>query len=145
VASFIPSEKPGPPGGLGSWILVLPGAATPFTVDLYPVPVGDECDHRYESPGHDPSDRLRHLIQVRDGTCSFPTCSRHAPETDFEHAVAYEQGGRTCGCNCHSCSRTCHQVKQRPGWSVTEVKPGWLQWTTPSGRVYTKGPWKYPA
>jgi hypothetical protein len=143
AASLTPRSKPGPPGGFGSWILVLPGAATSFTVDLYPVPVG-ECDHRYESPGHDPSDRLRHLVQVRDGTCSFPTCSRHARETDFEHAVAYEQGGRTCGCNCHSCSRTCHQVKQRPGWSVTEVRPGWHQWTTPSGRIYAKGPWKYP-
>jgi len=123
---------------------MLPGSATPFTVDLYPVPVG-ECDHRHESPGHDPSDRLRHLIQVRDGTCSFPACSRQARETDFEHAVPYEQGGRTCGCNCHSCSRTCHQVKQRPGWSVTEVRPGYHQWETPSGRTYTKGPWKYPA
>jgi hypothetical protein len=143
-ATFTPSGKPGPPGGYGSWLLTLPGAATRFTVDLYPVPVG-ECDHRYESSGHDPSDRLRHLTQVRDGTCSFPGCSRQARESDFEHAVPYEQGGRTCGCNCHSCSRTCHQVKQQPGWSVTEVRPGWHQWTTPSGRTYIKGPWKYPA
>ena len=36
MASFIPSEKPGPPGGLGSWILVLPGAATPSVAWLSP-------------------------------------------------------------------------------------------------------------
>ena len=100
-AAFTRSGRPGPPGGYGSWVLTLPGAAAPFTVDLYPVPVG-ECDHRDESLRHDPGDRLRHLVQVRDGKCSFPTCSRYARETDFEHGVPYEKGGRTCGCNCHS-------------------------------------------
>jgi hypothetical protein len=144
AATFTPSGKPGPPGGYGSWILTLPGAAARFTVDLYPIPVG-ECDHRYESPGHDPSDRLRHLIQVRDGACTFPSCSRLAHECDFEHAVPHEEGGRTCACNCHACSRSCHQLKQRPGWSVTQTAPGWHQWTTPSGRAYRQGPWQYPA
>jgi hypothetical protein len=142
AATFTPSGKPG--CGYGSWILTLPGAAARFTVDLYPIPVG-ECDHRYESPGHDPSDRLRHLIQVRDGACTFPSCSRLARECDFEHAVPHEQGGRTCACNCHACSRSCHQLKQRPGWSVTQTAPGWHQWTTPSGRAYRQGPWQYPA
>lgn len=144
AATFTPSGKPGPPGGYGSWILTLPGAAARFTVDLYPVPAG-ECDHRYESPGHDPSERLRHLVQVRDGACTFPTCSRLARECDFEHAVPHEQGGRTCTCNCHACSRSCHQLKQRPGWSVTQTAPGWHLWTTPSGRAYRQGPWRYPA
>lgn len=144
AATFTPSGMPGPPGGFGSWILALPGAAARFTVDLYPVPAG-ECDHRYESPGHDPSDRLRHLVQVRDGACTFPACSRLARECDFEHAVPHEQGGRTCACNCHACSRSCHQLKQRPGWSVTQTAPGWHQWTTPSGHAYRQGPWQYPA
>jgi hypothetical protein len=144
VAIFTPSGRPGPVGGYGSWTLTLPGAPAAFTVDLHPVPVG-QCDHRYESPGHDPTDRLRHLVQVRDGKCSFPTCSRHARESDFEHATPHDHGGRTCGCNCHSCSRTCHQLKQQPGWSVTQPRPGWRQWTTPAGRTYTQAPWKYPA
>jgi hypothetical protein len=144
AATFTPSGKPGPPGGYGSWTLTLPGAATRFTVDLYPIPVG-ECDHRYETAGHDPSARLRHLVQVRDGACTFPACSRLARECDFEHSVPHEEGGRTCACNCHACSRSCHQLKQRPGWSVTQAAPGWHQWTTPSGRTYRQGPWQYPA
>jgi hypothetical protein len=90
-------------------------------------------------------DWLRHVIQVRDGKCSFPACGRHARESDFEHATPHEDGGKTCACNCHACSRTCHQVKQRPGWSVTSPTPGWHQWTTPAGRTHTQGPWKYPA
>ena len=46
--------------------------------------------------GYQPNDTLRHLVQVRDGTCTFPSCSRHARDSDFEHAQPYEKGGRTC-------------------------------------------------
>jgi hypothetical protein len=113
-------------------------------VDLHPVPTG-ECGHQHESAGHDPGDLLRHLVNVRDGKCGFPACSRHAKETDFEHATPFTKGGRTCGCNCWSCSRSCHQVKQSDGWNVTEVRPGYNQWTTTSGRMFTQGPWRYPA
>jgi Domain of unknown function (DUF222) len=142
--TLVPSGKPGPVGGFGSWLLTLPGQAGEFTVDLHPVPSG-ECDHRYESSGHDPGGLLRHLVHVRDGTCGFPTCGRPAREADFEHAVPFEQGGRTCGCNGWACSRSCHQLKQSDGWTVTQPQPGWIQWTTPSGRVYTQEPWRYPA
>ncbi|HEX4829982.1 MAG TPA: DUF222 domain-containing protein [Trebonia sp.] len=137
------ADGTGPPGGFGSWLLTLPGQGRDYVVDLHPVPTG-ECGHQYESAGHDPGDRLRHLVNVRDGKCGFPACSRHARETDFEHARPYDQGGRTCGCNCWSCSRSCHRVKQSRGWKVEEVKPGHHQWTTPSGRTYTQGPWRYP-
>jgi hypothetical protein len=143
-ATFTPSGKPGPPGGFGSWILTLPGAPYPFHVDIEPVPT-HECDHRHDSAGHDPSYKLRHLLEVRDGKCSFPTCSRRARECDFEHATPHAQGGRTCGCNCHMCSRSCHRTKQLQGWDVTEIRPGFHQWTTPAGRVYLQEPWQYPA
>jgi hypothetical protein len=142
--TLTPSQDSGPPGGYGSWILTLPGRAAEFVVDLHPVPT-DGCGHQYESARHDPSDLLRHLVTVRDGKCGFPACSRPARESDFEHARPYDQGGLTCGCNCWSCSRSCHQVKQSDGWEVTEIRPGYLQWTTPSGRTFTQEPWRYPA
>jgi hypothetical protein len=142
--TFAPSGKPGPVGGFGSWLLTFPGQAGTLTVDLHPVPAG-ECDHRYESPGHDPGGRLRHLIHVRDGTCGFPTCGRAARESDFEHAVPFDEGGRTCGCNGWAASRSCHQLKQSEGWTVTQPTPGWIRWTTPAGRSYTKEPRQYPA
>jgi hypothetical protein len=143
-ATFTRRDGPGPPGGYGSWTLTLPGTGATYTVDLKPVPT-HACDHAYQSPGHDPSAWLRHIVQVRDGKCSFPSCGRHARESDFEHATPHQDGGKTCACNCHACSRSCHQVKQRPGWSVTAPKPGWHQWTTPTGRSYVQGPWQYPA
>ena len=125
-----PDRDPGPPGGYGTWTLTLPGGQE-LAVKLEPIPVTD-CDHRHESHGYQPSDTLRHLVQVRDGTCTFPPCSRHARESDFEHAVPYDKGGRTCACNGGARSRRCHRVKQSPGWTVTQPKPGWHQWTTPS-------------
>ncbi len=141
--AFTSSDDPGPPGGYGTWTLTLPGGHE-FTVKLGPVPL-TECDHRHESHAYQPSDTLRHLVEIRDGQCTFPTCSRHAGACDFEHALPYDKGGRTCACNAGMRSRSCHKVKQSKGWSVTQPLPGWHVWTTPSGRTYTQGPAKYPA
>ena len=138
-----PARQPGPPGSYGTWTLALPGGQR-CTVRLDPVPVFD-CDHQYEAHGYQPGDKLRHLVQVRDGTCTFPTCNRHARESDFEHAQPYNKGGRTCACNAGARSRACHRVKQSPGWLVTQPRPGWHQWTTPAGRTYTQEPKCYPA
>jgi len=142
--TFTWSGRASPEGGYGSWILTLPGAPAPFTVDIDVVPV-HECDHRHAAAGYQPGGRLRHLVQVRDGTCSFPACSRRARDSDFEHAIPYGKGGPTCACNAHACSRSCHRVKQSPGWNVTKPRPGWTQWTTMTGRTYSQGPWRYPA
>jgi hypothetical protein len=170
--TFTQTGDPGPPGGYGTWTLTLPdGGALPdrgalsdcgalsdrgalsdcgglpdgrtFTVELEPVPTF-ECDHRHESLAYQPNDRLRHLVEIRDGECTFPMCARHARESDFEHTVAYDKGGRTCGCNAGARSRQCHQVKQSKGWHVTQPKPGWHQWETPTGRIYLQGPKRYP-
>ena len=141
--SLVRTGDPGPPGGYGTWNLTLPDGRD-LTVNLEPVPTL-ACDHRHESRAYQPNDTLRHLVQVRDYECTFPSCSRHARESDFEHAIPYDKGGRTCTCNAGARSRACHQVKQSPGWTVTQPKPGWHQWKTPTGRIYTQGPKRYPA
>jgi hypothetical protein len=104
-----------------------------------------ECDHRYRTSSYQPGDRLRRLVQVRDRQCTFPTCSRAASESDFDHAVPFDKGGATDACNAGARSRRCHQVKQSPGWTVTQPKPGWHQWQTPTGRTYVQEPWRYTA
>jgi Domain of unknown function (DUF222) len=141
--AFTRCDATGPPGGYGTWLLTLPSGGE-LIVELGPVPV-DDCDHRHESQAYKPNDTLRHLVQVRDGDCTFPCCSRHARDSDFEHAVPYGKGGRTCACNAGARSRRCHRVKQSEGWTVTQPRPGWHQWRTPSGRTYTQGPKRYPA
>jgi uncharacterized protein DUF222 len=141
--TFTRQDDPGPPGGFGTWLLALPDGRE-LTIKLSPVPVAD-CDHRYESNGYQPGDTLRHLVEIRDGKCTFPTCSQHARNCDFEHATPHEQGGRTCACNAGARSRRCHRVKQSKGWTLTQPRPGWHQWETPAGRTYTQGPMRYPA
>ena len=140
---FGPPSLPDQDGDYGTWALTLPGGRQ-LTVKLRHVPV-TSCDHRYQSHSYKPSDLLRHLIQVRDGDCTYPTCTRHARDSDFEHGIPYDKGGVTCACNTGARSRRCHRVKQSTGWTLTQPRPGWHQWTTPAGRTYTQGPAQYPA
>jgi hypothetical protein len=140
--AFTQTAAPGPPGGHATWTLTLPDGRQ-FTVALEPMPTY-ECDHRHRSHAYQPNDRLRHVVQVRDYTCTFPLCSRNAKASDFEHAVPYDQGGPTCACNAGARSRACHQVKQSKGWNVTQPRPGWHHWQTPAGRVYIQDPKRYP-
>jgi Domain of unknown function (DUF222) len=125
-----------------NWTLNLPGGdARTFT--LNPIPVWD-CDHRYETSKHDPSPLLRHLTEVRDGSCVQVGCHRPAARCDFEHAIPFEQGGKTCGCNGGPKCRRDHQIKQARNWQAIQIAPGFHQWITPSGRSYTRQPRQYP-
>ncbi len=112
-------------------------------MDIEPVAVTD-CDHRHETGAYEPGDRLRHLVEIRDGECTWPPCRRAARRSDFEHAIPWQQGGRTCACNAGACCRHHHHAKQAPGWRLDQHLPGYHTWTTPSGRQYTTGPTTYP-
>jgi hypothetical protein len=130
-------------GNPGTWILTLPGGRR-LAVRLDTVPTYS-CDHRYQVSSYLPGDRLRRLVQVRDHECTWPPCSRSARDSDFEHGIPYDKGGVTDACNAAARSRRCHQVKQLPGWTVTQPRPGWHVWTTPTGRAYVQEPWRYTA
>jgi hypothetical protein len=151
LAAQVAQPRPGVPPGAwqltpskqGTWTLTLPGDRQ-LVVRFDVVPTHD-CDHRYAVSSYLPGDRLRRLIQIRDHECTWPPCSRPARDSDFEHAIPYGKGGVTDACNAGARSRRCHQVKQMPGWTVTQPRPGWHVWNTPSGRTYTKEPWRYTA
>jgi hypothetical protein len=85
------------------------------------------------------------LIQIRHRTCAAPGCRRPATACDYEHTVAYQQGGRTCECNGAPICRRHHRAKQAPGWHLEHAGArGWFRWTTPSGRTYLSRPTQYP-
>jgi hypothetical protein len=126
-----------------TWALTLPGGRE-LAVRFDVVPT-HECDHQHQVSSYQPSERLRRLVQIRDQECTFPPCSRPARDSDWEYAVPFDKGGRTDACNAGARSRRCHQVKQSNGWTVTQPKPGWHVWTTPTGRTYTQEPWRYIA
>lgn len=101
------------------------------------------CAHTMEVPGYRVPGTLRRWITTRDRTCRNPVCRRRAVQCDQDHTVPYDQGGRTCGCDLGSVCRTHHQLKQLPGWHLSQ-EGGTFTWTTPAGLSYRKEPDRYP-
>jgi len=141
--TFSPASRDGPPGGHGTWRLRTPGGGPDLIITLESLGT-DPCDHRHQASGHDPGVRLKHLIQVRNATCTSPVCRRPAAQCDVEHNTPYETGGRTCRCNTGPKCRHDHRLKQHPRWKVDQLPDGTFRWTTPSGRTYTTEPTRYP-
>src|SRR5690242_15401716 len=141
AVGFTRTSRDGPPGGFGTWTLTVHGRE--FLVEFHPLTT-ENCDHRFEAKGHDPSAKLRHLAQVRHATCTGPVCRRPAATCDYEHNTPYEAGGRTCLCNGGPKCRHDHKLKQHPKWKVDQLPDGTFRWTTPSGRQYTAEPTRYP-
>jgi hypothetical protein len=112
-----------------------------FTVSLLE---RDPCSHARQTAAYRPSPALRHLIEIRQATCTFPGCLRPATQCDKDHTVPYHLGGRTCECNLAPLCRRHHAVKQARGWTLEQPSPGVMAWTTPAGRRYTVTPTRYP-
>jgi hypothetical protein len=110
-----------------------------FSVTITPR-AGDDCDHRHQEPGYQPSRRLQHLITARTPTCSAPGCTRPAARCDLDHTTPYDQGGRTCECNLAPLCRHHHRCKQSEGWQLHQPRPGVMSWITPAGRRYVTRP-----
>ena len=98
------------------------------------------CAHAEASPCYRPPPRLREQVTARDVTCRFPTCRQPVWRCDLDHSVPYDQGGPTCLCNLGSLCRFHHQLKQQPGWELTQPVPGRFEWMTPLGRAYRVEP-----
>ena len=141
--SFTAWGQHGPPGGYGTWRLRTGGERPYLLVALDPIAT-EQCDHRYEAKGHDPGVKLRHLSQIRYATCTGPVCRRPSTQSDFEHNIPYEAGGKSCLCNGGPKCRHDHRLKQHPRWKVDQYPDGTFRWTTPSGRRYTTEPTRYP-
>ena len=141
--TFTPASRDGPPGGYGTWRLRTPGPGPDLIITLESLAT-DPCDHRHQASGHDPGARLKHLIQVRNATCTSPVCRRPAAQCDVDHNTPYDAGGRTCRCNTGPKCRHDHRLKQHPRWTVDQLPDGTFRWTTPAGRQYTTEPTRYP-
>jgi hypothetical protein len=102
------------------------------------------CAHSVGTAAYRPSPRLREFVAARDLTCTFPTCGQPAWRADLDHTVPWHRGGPTCRCNLGGRCRTHHKIKQLPGWNLEQTVAGTFRWTTPSGRAYTVGPYRYP-
>ena len=83
---------------------------------------------------------LRRWLQVRDGSCRFPGCNRHAAGCEVDHTIDWDRDGRTAFDNlAHLCSLH-HHLKHETSWSVVHRPGGALEWTSPAGRVHVTRP-----
>ena len=114
----------------GTWRRILTDPASGRPVDYGTT--------RYRPPAH-----LAGLVITRDQTCQFPGCRVPAHRCDLDHAIAHHPDtdtGPTSDTNLGPKCRRHHQIKQAPGWSVTQHPDGCTTWTTPSGHNYHSQP-----
>ena len=101
------------------------------------------CAHTTATPAYRPTPKIRDYVTARDQTCRNPRCRQPARHTDHDHTTPWHKGGPTCRCNLGAYCRVHHQIKQLPGWTLTQPRPGHFQLTTPAGRAYYTTPDPY--
>src|SRR5450755_3076316 len=102
------------------------------------------CAHTAAITAYRPTTRIREHVEARDQTCRQPYCRQPAWRTDLDHTTPWHKGGPTCPCNIGGGCRTHHKIKQQPGWTLRQPRPGHFEWTTPAGRTYRTEPDTYP-
>jgi hypothetical protein len=147
-----PLSGTGPPGNTGSADRIIAAALRTADRALQRALVQAEadaaaggCAHIAASDAYRPPPRLREYVIARDLTCRNPVCGQPAWRADLDHTIPWEDSGLTCSCNLGGACRRDHQLKQYPRWKLAQVKPGWFEWTAPSGRTYTSEPATYIA
>jgi hypothetical protein len=147
VLTFTPVPEPGQLNsgtGYGTW-LIEPGHGGQDLIVTIKTVSTDPCDHRMETPAHDPGRELREVTNLRYGSCTGPVCRRPATQSDWEHNIPHDQDGRTCLCNGNPACRSDHRMKQAKGWKVSQYPDGRIEWTAPTGRTAITEPHRYPA
>jgi hypothetical protein len=90
---------------------------------------------------YDVTGQLRQFIVRRDRTCRFPGCGRRAITCQIDHALAWEDGGRTDAENLGALCVRHHQLKTHGGWELVESRvDGGCAWRSPLGRRYERPP-----
>ena len=152
LAGAGPPSGTGPPGNTGSADRIIAAALRTADRALQRALVLAEadaaaggCAHIAASDAYRPPPRLREYVIARDLTCRSPVCGQPAWRADLDHTIPWEDSGLTCSCNLGGACRRDHQLKQQPRWKLAQVKPGWFEWTAPSGRTYTSEPATYIA
>jgi hypothetical protein len=86
-----------------------------------------------------PSD-LRTVLRVRDEKCRAIGCNRSAENCDADHTDDWALGGATALKNLAMLCQTHHRVRTHTRVRMRNLPNGDIEWTAPSGRVYTTHP-----
>lgn len=115
--------------------------ATPVPWDrviTHPVTGSVLCTDTYQR-----TSAIDRYLRARDRHCRWPGCLVPAVRSEVDHTHDYALGGSTDISNLsHLCQRH-HTQKQFTRWRVRQLAGGVLEWTSPTGRVYTDEPLPY--
>ncbi len=84
--------------------------------------------------GHDPPDRMRDQVILRDPTCRFPGCQVDSRRCDLDHVIPYDPAGppgQTRPSNLVALCRRHHNAKTTGLWRYTRTPDGGCAWTGP--------------
>ncbi|NEE02154.1 HNH endonuclease signature motif containing protein [Phytoactinopolyspora halotolerans] len=80
---------------------------------------------------------LRRHIQIRDRTCTHPTCRMPAVRADQDHEHEFCLGGLTVAGNLACLCRHDHRLRHDGGWKAHRPDTGTTIWHSPLGHRYT--------
>nr|WP_244633005.1 DUF222 domain-containing protein [Aeromicrobium sp. CFBP 8757] len=87
-------------------------------------------------------ERLRQVLEFRDGTSVFPTSSVPARLCDTDHSEPWP--AETSAANTGPLNRRAHNLKTEGHLRVRQPAPGMFEWTTSTGHTYTSTPEPLP-
>ncbi|HEY4898492.1 MAG TPA: DUF222 domain-containing protein, partial [Candidatus Nanopelagicaceae bacterium] len=90
----------------------------------------------YGRTTYEPPQALVDFILARDRRCRFPSCRQPARICDIDHAIPWEEGGKTSKENLGLLCRRHHRMKTHGGWKLISFEDGSCQWTSPEGKVF---------
>jgi hypothetical protein len=83
-----------------------------------------------------PPQHLVDFLMARDRTCRFPGCAQPGHRTDIDHAIPWDEGGKTSAANLGLLCRRHHQMKTHGGWRVESFENGSCEWSSPRGKRF---------
>jgi hypothetical protein len=100
-------------------------------------PAGPGLGPPPRTAGYSPSDPLARFVRARDRRCRFPGCRAAAIRCDLDHNLIWPRGATSADNLCCLCRHHHRLSHQAPGWTMTRLPDGGLQWTTPGGETIT--------
>lgn len=83
-----------------------------------------------------PPQALQDFIIARDRHCRFPGCAQPAHRTDIDHAIPWEEGGKTSPENLGLLCRRHHRLKTHGGWQLESFADGSCKWINQNGEEF---------
>ena len=90
----------------------------------------------YGRTTYEPPQPLVDFILARDRRCRFPGCRQPARICDIDHAIPWEEGGKTSKENLGLLCRRHHRMKTHGGWKLISFEDGSCEWTSPEGKIF---------